>query len=61
MFTDGGNDAVVCLPNRSFPGVLIQGAPLSILRDSVTEVIELCAAGDPEEARYVTSLLHTDL
>ncbi|MFF5778388.1 DUF6959 family protein [Streptomyces virginiae] len=32
LFTDGGNDAVVRLPGRDFPGVLIQGDTLSILR-----------------------------
>ncbi|WP_373294465.1 DUF6959 family protein [Streptomyces albiflavescens] len=29
LFTDGGNDAVVRLPGRNFPGVLIQGDTLS--------------------------------
>ncbi|MFD9620011.1 DUF6959 family protein [Streptomyces virginiae] len=61
LFTDGGNDAVVRLPGRNFPGVLIQGDTLSILRTDVAELIELCAAGDLEEARHVASLLHADL
>ncbi|WUT05150.1 hypothetical protein OG802_18845 [Streptomyces sp. NBC_00704] len=27
LFTDGGNDAVVRMPGRQFPGVLVQGDP----------------------------------
>ncbi|WP_371592826.1 DUF6959 family protein [Streptomyces virginiae] len=61
LFTDGGNDAVVRLPGRNFPGVLIQGDTLSFLRTDVAELIELCAAGDLEEARHAASLLHADL
>jgi hypothetical protein len=38
LFTDGGNNAVVRLPGRRFPGVLIQGDSLSILRSDVAEV-----------------------
>ncbi|WP_327132062.1 hypothetical protein OG311_13955 [Streptomyces sp. NBC_01343] len=61
LFTDGGNDAVVRLPGRNFPGVLVQGDTLSVLQTDVAEIIELCAAGDLEEARYVAGLLHADL
>ncbi|MDF9817130.1 hypothetical protein [Streptomyces sp. SPB162] len=61
LFTDGGNDAVVRLPGRNFPGVLIQGDTLRILQTDVAELAELCAAGDLEEARLVARLLHTDL
>ncbi|MFD9241889.1 DUF6959 family protein [Streptomyces sp. NPDC059556] len=61
LFTDGGNDAVVRLPGRNFPGVLIQGDTLSMLRSDVAELAELCAAGDLEEARHVASLLQADL
>ncbi|MGW6981869.1 DUF6959 family protein [Streptomyces sp. NPDC054932] len=61
LFTDGGNDAVVRLPGRNFPGVLIQGDTLSILQTDVAELVELCAAGDLEEARHVAGLLHADL
>lgn len=62
LFTDGGNDAVVRLPGRNFPGVLIQGDDtLSTLQADVAELVELCAAGDLEEARQVASLLHADL
>ncbi|MEU5160155.1 hypothetical protein AB0G74_11170 [Streptomyces sp. NPDC020875] len=61
LFTDGGNDAVVRLPGRRYPGVLIQGDTLSALQSDVAELVDLCAAGDLEEARYVASLLHADL
>ncbi|MET9881105.1 hypothetical protein ABZZ36_42005 [Actinacidiphila glaucinigra] len=61
LFTDGGNDAVVRLPGRNFPGVLIQGDTLSSLQADVAELVELCTAGDVEEARHVASLLHADL
>ncbi|MET7622756.1 hypothetical protein [Streptomyces sp. NPDC005408] len=61
LFTDGDNDAVVRLPGRRFPGVLVQGDTLSILQADVAELVELCAAGDLEEARQVASLLQADL
>jgi len=35
LFADGGNNAVVRLPGRTFPGVLIQGDSLSSLRAEV--------------------------
>ncbi|WP_405686662.1 DUF6959 family protein [Streptomyces sp. NBC_00057] len=61
LFTDGGNDAVVRLPGRRSPGFLVQGDTLHILQTDVTELVELCAAGDLEEARQVANLLHVDL
>ncbi|MFB7239345.1 hypothetical protein ACFCXK_31775 [Streptomyces sp. NPDC056269] len=61
LLTDGANDAVVRLPGRNFPGVLIQGDTLSMLRSDVAELAELCATGDLEEARHVASLLHAHL
>ncbi|MFD8638795.1 DUF6959 family protein [Streptomyces zaomyceticus] len=61
LFTDGGNDAVVRLPGRRFPGVLVQGDTLSALRSDVAELVELCAAGDLEEARHVAAILSADL
>ncbi|WP_328881044.1 DUF6959 family protein [Streptomyces sp. NBC_00299] len=50
LFTDGGNDAVVRLPGRRFPGVLIQGDSLHILRSDVPEVVEACERGRLAEA-----------
>jgi hypothetical protein len=61
LLTDGGNDAVLRLPGRKFPGVLVQGDSLSILRSDVAELSELCQAGDLAEAREAASLLLSDM
>ncbi|MFD9389593.1 DUF6959 family protein [Streptomyces sp. NPDC060000] len=61
LFTDGGNDAVVRMPGRQFPGVLVQGDSLNILRSAVAEVVEACERGDLEEARDSAGLLLADL
>jgi hypothetical protein len=45
LFTDGGNDAVVRMPGRRFPGVLV----------------EACERGDLDEARDSAGLLLADL
>ncbi|ARE73213.1 hypothetical protein B6R96_04070 [Streptomyces sp. Sge12] len=57
LFTDPGNDAVVRLPRRDFPGVLIQGDSLSIIRADVAEIVESCDRGDLGEAREAAALL----
>ncbi|MFJ8944092.1 DUF6959 family protein [Streptomyces sp. NPDC102395] len=56
-FTDGGNDAVVRLPGRRFPGVLIQGDSLHILRSDLAEVMEACERGELADARESAGLL----
>lgn len=61
LFTDGGNDAVVSLPGRKFPGVLIQGDSLHILRSDLAELVETCERGDPAEARNSAGLLLADI
>lgn len=61
LFTDPGNDAVVRLPQRNFPGVLIQGDSLSIIRADVAEIVESCDRGDLGEAREAAALLLADL
>ncbi|WP_432125495.1 DUF6959 family protein [Streptomyces sp. bgisy082] len=61
LFTDGGNDAVVRLPGRRFPGLLVQGDTLSTLSADVAELVELCAAGDLEDARQAADLLQQNL
>jgi hypothetical protein len=61
LFTGGSNDAVVRLPGRRFPGVLVQGDSLRILRSDVAEVLEACERGDVEEARDSAGLLLADL
>lgn len=57
LFTDGGNDAVVRMPGRRFPGVLVQGDSLHILRSDVAEVVEACERRDLDEARDSAGLL----
>ncbi|MEU9365584.1 hypothetical protein AB0D71_12690 [Streptomyces avermitilis] len=57
LFTDGRNDAVVRLPGRRFPGVLIQGDSLHILRSDLAEVVEACERGDLADARDSAGLL----
>lgn len=57
LFTDGGNDAVVRLPGRRFPGVLVQGDSLHILRSDMAELAEACERGDLAEAGEFAGLL----
>ncbi|WP_217179547.1 hypothetical protein [Streptomyces sp. AC495_CC817] len=57
LFTDPGNDAVVRLPPRRFPGVLIQGDSLSIIRADVAEIVAACDQGDIGEAREAAALV----
>ncbi|WP_374199039.1 hypothetical protein [Streptomyces sp. GESEQ-35] len=60
LFTDGGNDAVVRLPGRRFPGVLIQGDSLHILRSDLADARDsaglLLAGLDALLARYADAL-----
>ncbi|MEU4953641.1 DUF6959 family protein [Streptomyces lavendulae] len=57
LFTDPGNDAVIRLPPRHFPGVLIQGDSLSIMRGDVAEIVEACAQGDVDDAHEAATTL----
>ncbi|MFF3323205.1 DUF6959 family protein [Streptomyces sp. NPDC002889] len=61
LLTDGGNKAVMRLSPRRFPGVLIQGDSLSILRSEVAELVEACDQGDIAGAREAVGLLLADL
>ncbi|WP_443068870.1 DUF6959 family protein [Streptomyces sp. NBC_01361] len=61
LFTDGGNNAVARLPPRRFPGVLIQGDSLSVIRSEVAEVLEACDQGDLAGVRETAGLLLADL
>ncbi|MFF3619087.1 DUF6959 family protein [Streptomyces sp. NPDC002467] len=61
LLTDPGSDAVVRLPPRNFPGVLIQGDSLSILRADVAEIVEACDQGDLGEAREAAAILLSNL
>lgn len=40
LFTDGGNNAVVRMPERKFPGVVVQGDTLATLWDSAARALE---------------------
>ncbi|MDX2678600.1 DUF6959 family protein [Streptomyces sp. NY05-11A] len=57
LFTAGGNDAVVRLPGRRVPGVLVQGDSLHILRTDAAELVEACDRGDLGDARDAAGLL----
>lgn len=61
LLTDSGNDAVVRMPGRRFPGVLVQGGTLHILRSEVAEVVDACERGDLDEAQEATGLLSGEL
>ncbi|MFJ1805432.1 MULTISPECIES: DUF6959 family protein [unclassified Streptomyces] len=61
LFTAGGNNAVVRLPGRRFPGVLVQGDSLHILRTDVAELMEACERGDLSDARDAAGLLLSGL
>ena len=40
LFTDGGNNAVIRMPGRAFPGVLVQGDTLSTLWSSAAAALD---------------------
>ncbi|MFD7939553.1 DUF6959 family protein [Streptomyces sp. NPDC059755] len=61
LFTAGGNNAVVRLPGRRFPGVLVQGDSLHILRTDMAELVEACDRGDLGDARDAAGLLLSGL
>ena len=50
LFTDAGNDAVVRMPGRSFPGVVIQGDTLSTLWMSAKRALDGLRAPDGRAA-----------
>lgn len=51
LLTDAQNNAVVLLPGRKYPGVVIQGDSLSVLITSVSEAIDALGRGDATEAQ----------
>lgn len=61
MMTGAQNYAVLRLPGRRFPGVLVQGDSLSILTAEVQQALALLRAGDTagaeEELAYVANHL----
>jgi hypothetical protein len=61
LFSHPGNNAIVRMPERRFPGVLIQGDSLSNLRHEVARIAEACTRGDLNEAREWTESVLEDL
>ncbi|MEV4517657.1 hypothetical protein AB0K00_52955 [Dactylosporangium sp. NPDC049525] len=61
MMTGQHNYAVLRLPGRRFPGVLVQGDSLSALNDEAQRALALLQAGDTaaaeEELTYVANHL----
>ena len=60
LFTDGGNAAVVRLPGRRFPGVVIQGDSLSVIRGDIAELRDACGRSEVGEAKELAELLLGD-
>jgi predicted RNase H-like HicB family nuclease len=50
LLTDQSNWAVVRLPARRFPGVVVQGDSLSILCDDLRSALAALCAGDAADA-----------
>lgn len=61
LLTDEANNAVVRLPGRKFPGILIQGDTLRELIATTSEAIEASKRGDHVEARQVLRELAAQL
>lgn len=53
LLTNQGNNAVVRLPERKYPGVVIQGDTLNGLIATTSEAVEALDRGDRDEAREV--------
>lgn len=53
LLTDQGNNAVIQLPDRQFPGVLVQGDTLHAALGLVSEALEALEGGDSPEAQNV--------
>jgi len=61
LFTDGSNNAVVRMPGRQFPGVVVQGDSLWGLRRDVAEIRDACRGGDVAEALEAAEFLLENL
>jgi hypothetical protein len=56
IFTDQGNGAVLRLPNRKYPGLLLQGDTLRNLIAMAESVEQLSATGSAELQQEATGL-----
>jgi hypothetical protein len=59
VLSRSSNSWVVRLPNRQYPGVVVQGDSLKILCDLADDVVRLTEEGT--EARELAEELHDDL
>ncbi len=50
LLTDGGNNAVIHMPGRKFPGVLVQGDALNALAQRVTLALAGCLGEEAHDA-----------
>ena len=50
LLTDQGNNAVIRLPGRTYPGVVLQGDTLAILFENLQEVKALIGANQNDDA-----------
>ncbi|MBN6033359.1 hypothetical protein [Amycolatopsis sp. 195334CR] len=49
-----GNEALVKLSDRQYPGLLVQGDSLKILADTIAEAVDAAQLGNLEDVSYVT-------
>lgn len=61
MMTGQYNNAVLRLPGRRFPGVLVQGDALSVLNAEVQRALALLRSGDTAAAEEELSLVANHL
>lgn len=61
VFSNTVNAAVVRLPGRRFPGIVVQGDSLSTLASDVRGALDALRAGDTEEASAELESLHRKL
>jgi hypothetical protein len=57
VFSETVNCPVLRMPQRRFPGVLVQGDSLAILQGLADEILELSACGDKEELALAVRML----
>lgn len=61
LLTDQSNGAVVRLPERQFPGIVIQGDTLSRFVSDLQEIRERAEATNDPELKESIQALHEDL
>lgn len=59
LFTDPGNNAVLRLPGRKFPGLLLQGDTLKNLAATAERVKDLSSGGSDELKEEASALAET--